>query len=69
MGKGGLYGKRKKQARPKSFKEEYESEGGGTKSKTSEAVSRYGTYTITQGYDTTLSTTKRRKYERKRGNK
>ena len=68
MGKGGIYGKRKKQLRPKSFKEE---SGGETSTgkKKSEAVSRYGTYTITQGYDTALSTTKRRRYERKRGNK
>lgn len=69
MGKGGLYGKRKKQDRPRSFKEETESSGGERTSRTAEAVKRYGSYTVRQGYDTSLTTTQRRKYERKRGNK
>lgn len=68
MGKGGINGKRKKQERPKSFKEE-SSGGGVSASKAQQAVDSYGTYTKTQGYDTGLLTTGLRRYERKRGKK
>lgn len=69
MGKGGIYGKRKKQEKPKSPREDRESTGSGGTSSTRDAVERYGTYTKTQGYDTALETVRKRKYERKRGKK
>ncbi len=71
MGKGGLYGKRKKQDRPKSFRETSESGGTGVvrKSATQKARENYGSYTKKQNYDSGLATTSRRIYERKRGRK
>lgn len=73
MGNGGIYAKRKKQEKPKSPKERYEYEsksngGGSTKvAQSNYEVDRYARKGSKQkGIDTSLATTERKKWERKR---
>lgn len=74
MGNGGIYAKRKKQERPKSPREryEYETSSGGSKGKASATsdyeVDRYIRRGSKQkGIDSSLTTTRRRKWEQERG--
>lgn len=73
MGKGGIYGKRKKQERPASPRARYASERGagentGTKTASGNyEVDRYKRKGSKQkGLDTSLKTTQQRKWERDR---
>ena len=72
MGNGGIYAKRKKQEKPKSPRERYEyeskSSGGSTKATQSNyEVDRYARKGSKQkGIDTSLATTGRKKWERRR---
>lgn len=72
MGNGGIYAKRKKQEKPKSPRQryEYESKSGESavdSTRSDYAVDRYIRKGSKQkGMDSSLNTTKRKKYERKR---
>lgn len=72
MGNGGIYAKRKKQEKPKSPRQryEYESKSGEStvdNTRSDYAVDRYIRKGSKQkGIDSSLNTTKRKKYERKR---